>query len=330
MKKAVLLLLIFTVSFLANSQNKTEFTLSLKDGSVVTGSTKITKITLVTDYGKLEIPIKNVTSIELGLHADYSQKSKISNLIKQLSNSNNEIRENAYKAITTLSASAIPIIEEIMFSSEYDPGEFSDFSLSTAVNELKSAHNVSDNYKSKDIVSIDYEYNMGGKYDFKTIELKTEYGTLTIPRAKIDKIDVMFYDASDGGMKTFKLFATTHISGNNNGGWLKTGIMVKKGQSIDIISSGEVTFASLSGNKYKPDGAYKGATSDKFTANVSTSTYPVYGNAVFKIGESGTSKSAGAKYKGKADANGMLYFSIYETVYNASNTGYYIVKLKIR
>ena len=330
MKKTILFLAIFVITFIANSQNKTEFTLTLKDGNIVTGVTKTTKVTLVTDYGKLEIPIENVTSIELGLHPDNSQKTSISNLIKQLSNSNTDMREKAYKSITELSSSAIPVIEEIMFSSEYNPGEFSDYSLSTAINELKAVHNVADNYKTKDIVSIDYEYDMGGKYDFKNIQLKTEYGMFTIPTSKIEKIDVMFFDASDAGMKTFKLFATTHISGNNNGGWLKTGIMVKNGQNIDIIATGEVTFASLSGNKYKPDGSYKGATANDFTPSVANSTYPVYGNAIFKIGESGTSISAGSKYKGKAVTSGMLYLSIYETVYNASNTGYYIVKLKVR
>lgn len=329
MKKVLLFLSIFGISLITYSQNKTEFTLSLKDGNVVTGTTKITKVSLVTDYGKLEIPIKNVTTIELGIHADYSQKSKISNLIKQLSNSNTEMRESAYKSITELSVSAIPVVEEIMFSSEYNPGEFSDYSLSNALNELKVAHNVTDNYKNKDVVFVDYEFSMGGKYSFSSIELKTEYGTLTIPREKIVKIDVMFFDASDGGMKTFKLFATTHISGNNNGGWLKTGIMVKTGQNMNIIATGEVTFASLSGNKYKPDGSYKGSTSDKFTPNASNSTYPAYGNAIFKIGESGKSISAGA-YNGKAEATGMLYLSIYETVYNASNTGFYIVKLKVK
>jgi len=62
MKKAILFLSIFSITILATSQNKTVFTLSLKDGSVVTGTTKITNLLLVTDYGKLEVPIKNVTS----------------------------------------------------------------------------------------------------------------------------------------------------------------------------------------------------------------------------------------------------------------------------
>lgn len=330
MKKLTFLIIatIFSIAILA--QNKTEFTVTLKDGNIVTGTTNISIVTLATDYGKLEIPIKNVTSIELGLNPDYSQKKKLESLVKQLNTSNEEMRESAYKSITELKASAIPVLEEISYSSDYLSSEFTDFTLSNAIAELKATHNISNDYKTKDIVSIDYEYNMGGKYDFSSIQLKTEYGNLTIPREKIEKIDVMFYDASEGGMKTFKLFANKHISGNKDGGWLKTGIMVKNGQGVDIISSGEITLASLSGNKYKPDGSYKNSTSNDFQSNSSTSNYPVYGNTVFKIGETGTAIKAGANYKGKVSGSGMLYLSIYETVYNASNTGFYIVKLKVR
>ncbi len=330
MKKLTILLTIIFISNVLFAQNVTEFTLTLKDGNVVTGTSKITSVTLETDYGKLEIPIKNVTTIELGLHPDNSQKSKIESLAKQLNTSNEEMRESAYKSITELNASAIPVLEDVMYSSNYLSSDFTDYTLTNAIAELKANHSVSNDYKTKDVVSIDYEYNMGGKYNFTSMQLKTEYGTLTIPRDKIEKIDVMYYDASEGGMKTFKLFANKHISGNKDGGWLKTGIMVKNGQSIDVISSGEVTFASLSGNKYKPDGSYKNSTSDDFQANSSTSNYPVYGNTVFKIGDTGTSVKAGANYKGRVSSTGMLYLSIYETVYNASNTGFYIVKLKVR
>lgn len=331
MKNILSLILIGVFSVVSFAQNKTEFTLTLKDGNVVTGEAKITNISLVSDYGKLEIPIKNVTSIELGIHADNSQKGKLETLAKQLNTSNEEMRSNAYKEITSMPISVIPVLEDISYSENYIPGEFNDYSLNNAISELKATHNVSSSYKTKDVVFIDYEYNMGGVYSFKTIELKTEYGTLNIPRNKIEKIDVMFYDASEGaGMKTFKLFANKHISGNNDGGWLKTGIMVKNGQGIDIISSGQISLASLSGNSYKPDGSNKNASSNDFIASTSTSNYPVYGNTVYKIGESGTAVKAGATYKGKSTSSGMLYISIYETVYNAANTGFYVVKLKVR
>lgn len=331
MKKTIFFI-ITICSFLSGiTQNKTEFTLTLKDGNVVTGGAKISAIELATDYGKLEIPIKNVTSIELGIHADKSQKGKLENLTKQLANTNEEMRSNAYKEIIAMPISVIPVLEDISYSSEYIPGDFNDYSLNNAISELKAIHNVPNDYKTKDIVSIDYEYSMGGVFNFKSIELKTEYGTLTIPRSKIEKIDVMFYDATEGaGMKTFKLFANKHITGNKDGGWLKTGIMVKSGQTIDVLSSGEITLASLSGSAYKPDGSHKNSSSTDFVASSSSSSYPVYGNTVFKIGDSGTNVKAGDKYKGKASKAGMLYLSIYETVYNSSNTGFYVVKLKVK
>ena len=33
--------------------------------------------------------------------------------------------------------------------------------------------------------------------------------------------------------KTYKLMASTHISSNQNGGWLKTGIVVKPAQKVN-------------------------------------------------------------------------------------------------
>lgn len=312
------------------AQNKTEFTLTLKDGNIVTGTTKVSNVVLTTDYGKLDVPIKNVTSIELGVKPDGSQKDNITNLAKQLLNSNEEMRSKAYSSLVALSMGSIPVLEEIIFSGTYEPSNFTDFTLSNALNELKATHGVGNNYKTKDVVMIDYEYNMGGVYEFSSIELKTEYGTLTIPREKIQKIDVMYFDDNSNASKSFKLMASTHISSNTNGGWLKTGIMVKPGQTIFISATGEITLASLSGNKYKPDGSTKNAMSLEYVESYDKSTYPAYGNVVFKIGETGISTKAGANYNGKATQSGMLYLSIHESVYNATNTGFYTVNASVK
>ena len=322
----MILVLVGTTIF---AQEKTEFTLTLKDGNIVTGTTKVSSILLVTDYGKLTIPIQNVSSIALGLHPDDSQKDEVVQLAKQLLNTNEELRSKAYSSLISFKANVIPVLENIIIEGTYEPSSFSDYTLSGALNELKAVHNIGANYQTKDVVFIDYEYNMGGKYEFKDVALKTEYGTLTIPRNKIDKIDVMYYDASNAdGMKAFKLLAATHISSNKNGGWLKTGIMVKHGQNIKITASGEVVLASLSNNSYQPNGASKSSSSIDYNAPINTTNLS-YGNVVFKIGENGAQSKAGASYVGRANATGMLYISIYESVYNASNSGFYITKVKV-
>ncbi|MBL1233787.1 MAG: hypothetical protein COA31_013790 [Flavobacteriales bacterium] len=327
--KKTLFILILLISNNLFAQSKTEFTLTLKDGNIVTGTTKVSNVLLITDYGKLDIPIKNVSSISLGIHPDNSLKNTIVNLAKQLQSAIEDNRKKAYDQLVNLKISAIPVIEEVLYSETQETPIHYDYSLTTALSELKAIHSVGNSYSTKDIITIDYEYSMGGKYDFSTVSLKTEYGDLTIPREKIEKIDILYIDAS-ADSKTFKLMASTHISSNQNGGWLKTGIVVKPGQNISMTASGEVVLASLSNNAYKSDGSVKNSSSDDFNTNSSTSTSPAYGNVVFKIGDSGTVTKAGAKYNGKASAAGMLYISIYETVYNASNTGFYVTNVTVK
>ena len=54
--KKTLFILILLISSNLFAQSKTEFTLTLKDGNIVTGTTKVSNVLLVTDYGKLDIP----------------------------------------------------------------------------------------------------------------------------------------------------------------------------------------------------------------------------------------------------------------------------------
>ena len=145
----------------------------------------------------------------------------------------------------------------------------------------------------------------------------------------------MYSGDSGSGDMTLKLLATKHISSNTAGGWLKTGIMLKQGQKFSINASGEVVFASLSGSKYKPDGSIVGSATapiNDYEGEYNTgTTYPAYGNVVYKIGENSTQTlKAGAKFNGTASTTGMLFISIYETVYNASNTGSYTVKISLK
>jgi len=138
------------------------------------------------------------------------------------------------------------------------------------------------------------------------------------------------------GEYSFKLNATKNISGNTNGGWLKTGVVLKNGQRFSLVSNGEVTLASLSNSKYKPDGSSKTETATEWIKPYGAEDdgvsggYPSYGQVVYKIGDGSTENlKAGAKFNGTAKKSGMLYISIYETVYNAANKGGYNVKLSL-
>jgi len=236
-----------------------------------------------------------------------------------------EKRQAAYNELVKMSIGSIPVISDYICGSEYQSSEFTDYTPDGALSEMKSTYGVDDGYKDKDVVTIDYEYTMGGTFALKTISLNTEYGILEIPKEKIKEVDVSYYDEKSGD-KAFKVIASKHITGNKDGGWLNTGIKVKKGQRININASGEVTLESLSGNKYTPDGN----TSSSDYESEYSSTYPSYGNLVYKIGEDGETIKAGSKYTGTIKESGTLFLSIYETVFNASNTGSYSVKVSVK
>jgi len=322
-----------SVQLSSQTKGKAELNLTLRDGDIITGTSKITSVELKTDYGKLVIPIKNVSSIEVGIPPDDANKDKICQLITNLSNGMEDVRSEAYNDLTGMGAGAIPIISEFIYSEKYQPSEYTDYTPEGVISELKALHNVDEASSEEDIITIDYMYNMGGAYAFTKIDLKTEYGELSIPKSKIKKIEVMYHVAGSGSERTFKLMASKHISANQSGGWLNTGIMVKSGQQINISAFGEITFASLSGSKYKPNGQTSGGNVDDYnygTENNTATAYPTYGNVVYKIGESGQSMRAGDKFSGKAKASGMLLLSIYETVFNAANSGFYTVKLSVK
>lgn len=336
MKKLLAVFLILAAPGKAAFAQDVEVRLTLRDGNTISGSAKMSNVTLITDYGKLDIPLRSISSIDIGIASDKATQEKVSNLVKQMSNSSEEIRKNTYNQLVALDIRAIPALSDILYSASYEPGTYTDYTPEAALSELKSKYNVSEDFSSKDVVSIDNQYTIGGTYDFKKIDLKTEYGTLSVPKERIQHMDVMYSSPGEGEV-VLKLHASKHISSNPNGGWLKTGLMVKPGQKLSITASGEVSFASLSGSKYKPDGSVSGTPSYEGEGEgygdynySAASTYPTYGNVVYRIGETGVVMKAGARFNGVVNGSGMLYISIYETVFNPNNMGSYTVKLLLK
>lgn len=317
------------------AQKQAEVNLELHDGNVIKGTASFNDIDLTTAYGKLLIPIGKVGNIKIGYGKDKSAADKALSYIKLLSGSNNdEVRKGAYGDLVKLGLKALSALEDWyadpknITESDYT----GDYTVDNAYEEIKTNNNITESSTPEDVVTIDNNYTMGGTYNFTKLDVKTEYGTLNIPKEKIKSIDI-FVPTGTGGEQIFKLMGNKNISGNQNGGWYKTGITLKQGQKFSMSATGEVTLASLSNGVYKPDGSTKASGATEYTGGDyegSSSTYATYGMLVYKIGESSYDNlKAGAKFSGTAKTGGMLYISIYETVFNANNKGSYNVKVTV-
>src|ERR1700739_1819097 len=237
-KKITTLFAAFCLS-ISFAQKPAEVTVKLRDGSNVTGTTSLADINLVTDFGKLVIPVKSVNSIQVGIPTDKAISEKALSYLKQLNSNVDDIKKGAYEELVKLGIKTIPVINNFINDPKNQTEYTGDYTPDNALSEIKANCFVDETTTDKDVLSIDNQYTMGGTYEFSKLDVKTEYGNLSIPKEKIKTIDISYINENGTNDYSFKLLASKNISGNNNGGWLKTGIMLKAGQKFSIVSTGE-------------------------------------------------------------------------------------------
>ncbi len=326
MKKLIrlfLLLAFIQVTTMAVAQNERPvFTLKLRNGDIITGVVDISSITFKTTYGDLAFPIREVAGVTLGVNTFGVDKTLVMEYLNTIQNGSLTDASISFDKLIKMEIGAIPYIKEFMESPAYKKKEGSDISVELAYDVMLSRHNISKTFRVKDVLQNTGATSIEGSYEFESLTLETDYGRISVNRAKIGSISVIFKEVNNVGTGNFKLNANQNIVGNNNGGWANTGILVRRDQAIKIIASGQVNIASLSNNAYTPDGGVNGTPGPK-------SAEPTYGCLVFKIGENGPMMKAGDNYQGKSNATGIIYISIFESVYNAANTGTYTVKVAV-
>jgi hypothetical protein len=302
---------------------------NLRNGDVINGSAKFGVIEFVTDYGKLEIPIADTTYMELGVTPDKKAFPKAETLYLELAESNEDRCRNAYEELVRSEIGVIPLLNAMIASGKYGPAVYPEYTAESALAELMAKHNVKDDYTEHDVITLKGVYQVPGGYDFASLDLRTDFGNLNIPKSRIKAVEIFYEGDGDVANKVFKLNANTHVSGNANGGWLKTGIKLRHGQKFSLTASGEVTLASLSNQKYKPDGTVTYPDGQTYPPSTTDPNTLLYGNVVYKVGETGALVKAGSKYSGSANGNGLLYLSVYETVFNSANSGSYTVNINL-
>jgi hypothetical protein len=316
-------LVLIQTSVMVMAQNERPvFTLKLRNGDVISGIADVSSIAFKTSYGDLAFPIKDVAGITLGINTFGVDKTQVMDYLNTIQNGALSDASVAFDKLIKMEIGAIPYIKEYMESPAYKKKEGSDISVELAYDVMLSRHNLTKAFHTKDLLQTNGATSIEGSYEFESLALETDYGRISVNRSKIASVSVIFKEVDNANTGNFKLFANQNIAGNTNGGWANTGILVRKDEVIKIIASGQVNIASLSNNTYTPDGGVNGTPGPK-------SGEPSYGCLVFKIGETGPMMKAGDNYLGKSGATGIIYISIFESVYNAANTGTYSVKVSV-
>lgn len=307
-------------------KQEVSFCLKLRNGNIVTGKSELKLVNFDTKYGKLILPLEDLSQINFGIIPNKKVQQKVDAFVDILQSGNEKTCKQTFQSLIEAEISAIPILESYM---EDDNSIFEEYSVSAALDFLKEKYEVKE-FLENDIIKLLDDYAFPGISDINQITLITEFGDLTIPRDSIEIMDVIQPMDNSSGLKIFKLEANKHVSANAQGGWLKTNIKLKSGQKFSIASKGEIIMASLSNQPHKPSGSYFPPNGSWTAGNDNTpGGSPIFGNVVYKIGNEGVMLKAGTKIETVSIQSGMLYLSIYETVFNGANSGHYTVKVKL-
>mgnify|MGYP000868692741 FL=1 len=327
MKKLSFLLSAMFFLLLANmNAANVQLTVKLKNGDVVTGKTTLPKITVVTAYGSLTIPIEKVTNLKLGIVSDHTKDGAVlPDLSKLQTLTNDNEAKIVYERLLAYGTPILSIIITYTQNPFYKISDRDNYTIEQLTDELYKKADLSSGQSVNDAVTFDGSNYIEGSVAFGDITIQAEYGNLTFKREKIESLDISpVEEATMSADGNYKLKANYHISGNDNDkGWLNTGVKVKSGDKFVITATGKIVLKSLSGGTYGPDGYISGTKDGAYTDDMETK----YGSVVYKIGEYGQLKQAGSKYEGKAEEEGNVYVAIYETVYDKGNTGSYSVKV---
>lgn len=290
----------------------------------MSGLSALNTVSLSTNYGVLNIPVKDLNLIEFGIIASEKVKQKIAAYVDLLQSGNEADCQHTFKSLCNVEMNAIPVLESYL---DKDNCAYPEYGVEAAYNYVKTLYGI-ENYIADDIITLAGDYRFPGVMDVSLMEIETEFGNLTIPRDKIVSVEIVPDENAQNSIRNFKLEANQHISANVNGGWLKTNIKLNKGQKFSIEAKGEIIMASLSNQSHKPSGAYL-PPGGAWTAgnDHDNNALPIFGNLVYRIGENGGMQKAGTKISTTAVASGFLYLSIYETVFNVANSGNYHVKV---
>jgi hypothetical protein len=319
---AIIVILTAGNSFSQFSEN-VELTLHMKNGDVLTGKSDLREIPFKTDFGVLNFPIDQVNAIDLGLQDSRFDRGNLLNLLDKIEAGRGKEAEKAFDEVVAMDEGAIPFIKSYLKTIENNEPSVNDLTVQTLYEVMLARHKISRNYSLFDVLTYKDEYKVEGSYPFSHLMVDTKYGKLRVERNTIARIEVKIVMDGLASRNSFKLYANKHISGNKDDGWLNTGILVKKGQPIDINAAGAVVLASLSGNTYSPSGGINGSPGQ-------TDAKVNYGQVVFKIGQGDSPKKAGDSYSGIAESTGIIYISIYESVFNIANSGYYSVNVEVK
>jgi len=280
------------------------------DGSLVRMTVLQDSIEVMTKYGKLTIPIREIRRIDFGLHLPEGVGQQIDNSIKQLGSETYRERDEAVKLLVHQGPFAYPFVQRATRSPDLEVSQRANVVLKRIMEKIPQENLRT---KEEDVIHT-IEFPITGRILSSTIKAhSTHFGELNL---KLSDLRTMFVRGT-GAETEIVLDAAKY--GSTPDQWYDTGLVVDPSQRLVILSDGQVDLWPQGPGQYvtTPKGYTTAGKGGSFMA----------GALIAKVGDNGKPFYLGERYESSPGEEGRLLLHIVPSPWNNSSTGVFRVRL---
>ncbi|HYV38586.1 MAG TPA: hypothetical protein VE988_23075 [Gemmataceae bacterium] len=302
------------------AKQKSEFPLEadirLLDTSTIRAAIVQEKIDIVTKYGKLTVPTKDIVSIDMGVDVPSDVQKNVAQLIEFLDSENYKARELALRDLIELGPHAYPQLCCAVKSEKPEVAK----RASMALEKIKAKHPAANlRLRDFDIVTTT-TFPIFGKVTPPTLKVKNDtFGAVDL---KLTQVRVIRWVTASLAEADIVVDAGSYGSVPNK--WLETSVDARSGVRLVIVATGTVDLW--------PQGPNYSSTPNGYNANGPSppGTQFKSGTLLGRVGPEGPVFMIGDQFDGIMTRDGKLYLHIVPSPWNNPSSGSYQVKIKAR
>ncbi len=290
------------------------------NGSVVIMTLLQDKIDIVTEYGRLTVPPRDIRSIEFGFHATEEDQRKLDEAIQHLGSTVHAERETAVQELVALGPLAFLRLHSTVKSKDLEVSRRAESALKT-IREKYPARLL--RTREDDVVRTG-KFNIVGRIITPSLKAKADdFGDLELRPARLLAIRWFSGDTK----KEVVVDAGTY-GGPGNNKWMATGVRLEPHVGVRLTATGQVDLLPQQGGQRVcgPDGAGGMAMGNKgvrfFNPN---NGGQIGGELMGRVGDSGPMFFIGSRHTLTPKTGGQLFLMIQQSPWGCPSAGEYRV-----
>jgi hypothetical protein len=278
------------------------------DDSVVRVFLQPEQLDVVTRFGKLSVPVKEIQRIEFGVRCPDGLEPKIVQAIEELGSDVYKVRETALKNLIEWGPYAYPRLYRASKSNQPEVAK----RVSMALEKIRSKHPARNLRLREDDVIVTAYFTMVGRITNAQIKTKSKnFGELAVALSELRSLR----STTTTGDTELTIEAAKY--GSDATSWLDSGFEATGGKLL-ITASGTVDlWPQGPGYTSQPSGYQQGGRMGQHLA----------GQLLGRVGEDGPVFIIGDRYEGTPTRDGKLYLHIVHSPWGNPSAGSYKVTI---